>query len=137
MDRLRGAMRKQSPRLRFALEVHPEAITNPVEALAQYGEDLLEAKRSRYDFYLTGPRPSISEPGPGINERTPGIIERMPGIVDRMIDLIGDAERVWVAAPLPARESARLAQRLHPTTDRDAFAKGISLIYMGTVVPVP
>jgi len=123
MDRLRGPMRKQSPRLRFALEVHPEAITNPVEALAQYGEDLLEAKRSRFDFYLTGPRP--------------GIVERMPGIVERMVDLIGEAERVWVAAPLPAGGSTRLAQRVHPTTDRDAFAKGIGLIYMGTAVPVP
>jgi len=103
--------------------VHPEAITNPVEALAQYGEDLLEAKRSRFDFYLTGPRP--------------GIVERMPGIVERMVDLIGEAERVWVAAPLPAGGSTRLAQRVHPTTDRDAFAKGIGLIYMGTAVPVP
>jgi tetratricopeptide (TPR) repeat protein len=130
MDRLRGAMRKQSPRLRFALEVHPEAITNPVEALAQYGEDLLEAKRSRFDFYLTGPRP-------GIIERTPGIVERMPGIVERMVDLIGDAERIWVAIPLPAGETARLVERVHPTTDRDAFIKGISLIYMGTIVSVP
>jgi hypothetical protein len=144
MDRLRGAMRKQSPRLRFALEVHPEAITNPVEALAQYGEDLLEAKRTRFDFYLTGPRPGISEPRPGIseprpgiNERIPGIVERMPGIIERMIDLIGGAERIWVAAPLPAGEIARLAQRVHPMTDRDAFVKGISLIYMGDVVPVP
>ncbi|MGH7429517.1 MAG: tetratricopeptide repeat protein [Candidatus Methylomirabilaceae bacterium] len=130
MDRLRGAMRKQSPRLRFALEVHPEAVTNPVEALARYGEDLLEAKRNRFDFYLTGPRPGISELRPGINERTPGIIERM-------IDLIGDAERIWVATPLPAGASARLAQRVPPTTNRDAFAKGVGLIYVGTVVPVP
>ena len=130
MDRLRGAMRKQSPRLRFALEVHPEAITNPVEALAQYGEDLLEAKRSRFDFYLTGPRP-------GINEPRPGIVERMPGIIEHMIDLIGEAERIWVAIPLPAGETARLVERVHPTTDRDAFIKGISLIYLGTVVSVP
>ena len=137
MDRLRGAMRKQSPRLRFALEVHPEAISNPVEALAQYGEDLLEAKRSRFDFYLTGPRPSINEPRPDIVERMPGIIERMPGIVERMVDMIGEAERIWVAIPLPAGETARLVERVHPTTDRDAFIKGISLIYTGTVVSVP
>ena len=130
MDRLRGAMRKQSPRLRFALEVHPEAISNPVEALAQYGEDLLEAKRSRFDFYLTGPRPSINEP-------RPDIVERMPGIVERMVDMIGEAERIWVAIPLPAGETARLVERVHPTTDRDAFIKGISLIYTGTVVSVP
>ena len=130
MDRLRGAMRKQSPRLRFALEVHPEAISNPVEALAQYGEDLLEAKRSRFDFYLTGPRPSINEP-------RPDIVERMPGIIEHMIDMIGEAERIWVAIPLPAGETARLVERVHPTTDRDAFIKGISLIYTGTVVSVP
>ena len=123
-------MRKQSPRLRFALEVHPEAISNPVEALAQYGEDLLEAKRSRFDFYLTGPRPSINEP-------RPDIVERMPGIVERMVDMIGEAERIWVAIPLPAGETARLVERVHPTTDRDAFIKGISLIYTGTVVSVP
>lgn len=130
MDRLRGAMRKQSPRLRFALEVHPEAISNPVEALAQYGEDLLEAKRSRFDFYLTGPRPSINEP-------RPDIVERMPGIIEHMIEMIGEAERIWVAIPLPAGETARLVERVHPTTDRDAFIKGISLIYTGTVVSVP
>lgn len=130
MDRLRGAMRKKSPGLRFALEVHPEAVTDPVEALAQYGEDLLEAKHSRFDFYLTGPRLSIGEPRPGIIEPTPGIIRRM-------IDLIGDAERIWVATPVSAGEIAELAEGVQPRTDRDAFAKGISLIYMGNTVPIP
>ena len=123
LDRLRAAMRQQSPGLRFALELHPEAVTNPASALVQYGEDLLEAKRSRFDFYLTGQRPGFSEP--------------MPGISQRMIDLIGDAERIWIAAPLPVGELARLAERVHPATDRDAFPKGVSLLYMGNAAPIP
>ena len=123
MDRLRRAMRKHSPKLLFALEVHPEAITNPVEALARYGEDLLEAKRSRFDFYLTGSRPRIGE--------------RMPGMIEHMIDLIGEPERIWVAAPLPEGELVRLADRVKPAADRAASVKGISLIYMGNSVSVP
>ncbi|MGH7204762.1 MAG: tetratricopeptide repeat protein [Nitrospiraceae bacterium] len=120
IDQLRRAMRQHSPRLQFALEVHPEAVTAPVETLMQYAEDLLEAKRSRFDSYLIGVQHAA-----------------MPNTVERLIELLGGADRIWVTASLPEGDLARLGDRLKPTTDRASLAKGIGVMYANTSSSVP
>ncbi len=120
LDQLRRAMRQHSPRLQFALEVHLEAVNAPVEALVQYREDLLEAKRSRFDSYLIGVQPAAT-----------------PNIIDRLIELLGGADRIWVTAPLPEGDLARLGNRLNPTTERASLAKGIGVLYVKTSTSVP
>ena len=50
MDSAMAAARAQYPGLRIAVEVHPEAITNPQAALASYAEDVLDLRRSRADY---------------------------------------------------------------------------------------
>jgi len=120
MDQLRRAMRQRSPKLQFALEVHPEAVTAPLEALMQYREDLLEAKRSRFDSYLIGVQHSAT-----------------PNIVERLIELLGGADQIWVATPLPEGGLVRLGDRLKPTTDRASLAKGIGVMYVNVSSSVP
>lgn len=120
MDQLRRAMRQHSPKLQFALEVHPEAVTAPLEALMQYREDLLEAKRSRFDSYLIGVQHAAT-----------------PNIVERLIELLGGANRIWVAASLPEGDLARLGDRLKPTTDRASLAKEIGVMYVNASSSVP
>jgi hypothetical protein len=120
MDQLRRAMRQHSPRLQFALEVHPKTVTAPAEALMQYGEDLLEAKRSRFDFYLISVQHAVT-----------------PNIVERLIELLGGADRICVTAPLPEGHLAQLGDRLHPRTDRDSLAKDIGVMYVKTPAPIP
>lgn len=120
MDQLRRAMRQHSPKLQFALEVHPEAVTAPLEALMRYREDLLEAKRFRFDSYLIGVQHVAT-----------------PTIVERLIELLGGADRIWVAAPLPEGGLVRLGDRLKPTTDRASPAKGIGVMYVTASSSVP
>jgi hypothetical protein len=50
MDSATAAVRALYPGLRVAVEVHPEAITNPQAALASYAEDVLDLRRSRADY---------------------------------------------------------------------------------------
>ncbi|MBM4125410.1 MAG: tetratricopeptide repeat protein [Nitrospira sp.] len=127
MDRLRQALRKQSPNLQFALEVHPEAITDPVTALTKFNEDLLEAKRIGFDAYVMGGQSAVgTRPSTG------------PVIADRMIALLGSAGLVWVALPVPLAEAAaieRLAEGVKSASDRARFAKGIGLLYVVGTAP--
>lgn len=44
------ALRKSYPQLQVAIELHPEAITNPRAALAWYAEDLLDLRRYKFDY---------------------------------------------------------------------------------------
>jgi hypothetical protein len=55
MALLRKHLQKMVPRLRFVLEVHPEALSNPTSALVNYGEDAAEARRRGFDLLLGGP----------------------------------------------------------------------------------
>lgn len=54
MGLLRKHLQKMAPRLRFVLEVHPEALSNPTSALVNYGEDAAEARRRGFDLLLGG-----------------------------------------------------------------------------------
>ena len=120
MDQLRRTMRQHSPKLQFALEVHPEAVTAPLEALMQLREDLLQAKRSRFDSYLIGVQHGAT-----------------PNIVERLIELLGGADRIWVATPLPEGGLVQLGDQLKPTTDCASQAKGIGVMYVNVSSSVP
>lgn len=127
MDRLRRAMRAHSPRLRVALEVHPEAVTDPVRALVAYGEDLLQSKLLGFDYYLSG----IQHSAFGVQHSA------ISSSAERAIELIGNAEQVWVAVPLPEGDLAQPRRLLKPASDRAALAKGIGLIYVERVASLP
>lgn len=133
VQRLTRAMRAQAPKLRFALELHPESVTGPVDALVQYGEDLLEAKRVRFDYFLVASPPasgaviSGTPTGPGAGAT----------LATQMVRLIGEKERVWISVPLPDGELAQLSDRLTPMLDRASLGSRIGLIYMGNRLPVP
>jgi len=50
LDGVIGAVRASYPALKVAVEVHPETITSPQQALASYAEELLDLRRYRYDY---------------------------------------------------------------------------------------
>ncbi len=120
MDRLREALRKRFPQLEFALEVHPEATTDPVRALVRLNEDLLEAKRLRFDYYVIGEPLSMG----------PGGREGMPGSIERAVELIGEAGKVWGTAPLRNGDLLKGASELKAESDRAPFAKGVGILYV-------
>jgi len=139
MERLRRALVVHSPNLEFALEVHPESITDPVTALVQYGEDFLEAKRSQFDFYLAGPvsPPPVMSTTSNSSGTAPGETLDRAAVVDRMIELIGEPDRVWVAVPLSTGDRTRLWDRIQPGLDRARFNPDVGLIYMTNPLSLP
>jgi hypothetical protein len=138
MDRLRHAIRRRAPVLQFALELHREAVSDPVTALLQYGEDLLEAKAVRFDFYVTaeGPAPAsfVTVPPPGT---VPAVVRPGGSFIGRAVELVGDPDDIWLAKPLPAGDPARPWARMAPAADRASLAPGLGLVYLEQPLEVP
>jgi hypothetical protein len=131
-DRLLRSLHARAPRLQFVLEIHQQTVTNPLDGLVQYGEDLLEAKRTRCDYFFTAVGPS-SDPsragGAGQNGHKL--------VISRMVELIGKPERIWVTAPVPQEDLLALGDRLHLSADRVRLGPGIGLVYVTKRQPVP
>ncbi len=138
MARLRHAVRQRAPMLQFALELHREAVSDPVAALLQYGEDLLEAKAVRFDSYVTadGPAPAAFVTVPPPNS-VPAIVRPGGTFVSRAVELVGAADDIWLAKPLPAGDAARPWARVSPTADRASLASGLGLVYLESPLEVP
>ena len=113
--RLRRAMQSHTHALHVALEIHPEAVTDPVQALVQYGEDLLEAKRRGIDFFLV--------------QRSSRECPFSIPFLEQAGSLIGGMERLWVpvASTGPV---GQMAEWLTPAMDREQVDRRVGLIYM-------
>ncbi|MGH7233405.1 MAG: hypothetical protein ACREJU_18895 [Nitrospiraceae bacterium] len=117
MAKLGRAMRTHAPALVVALEVHPEAVTDPLIALVQYGEDLLEAKRHGVQFFLVragAQQRQVSAP-----------------LLERMGQLVGEKKGIWVPVVLPGRDIRRPEEWGPLSADRERLDTGVGLIYMG------
>jgi len=138
MDRLRHAVRRRAPVLQFALELHREAVSDPMTALLHYGEDLLEAKAVRFDFYVTAdglvPASFVTVPPPGT---VPAVVRPGGTLVNRAVELLGEADDIWLAKPLPVDDAARPWARVAPAADRAALPSGLGLIYLESPLEVP
>lgn len=118
LDRLGRAIRLRRTTVQSALEVHPEAITDPRAALIRYGEDLLEAKR-RFQYFVL--RSAASSVTAGVDETpTPVVVEQIRG-------LVGSAERIWITMPVTETPVGRPEASV--PSDRAVFGKDIGLIY--------
>ncbi len=131
-DRLMRALRARAPRLQFVLEVHQQTVTDPVEGLVQYGEDLLEAKHFRFDYFFTALGRS-SDPSRMQSTGQNG----HKFVISRMVELIGSAQRIWVTVPVPEEALFGLGDRLHLTVDRVRLGHEIGLVYLTDGRPVP
>jgi len=133
LARLRQAVQQRAPVLQFALEVHREAVSDPLAALFRYSEDVLEAKAARFEFYLTAdgppPMPFVTVPPPGT---APTVVRSASTFAGRALELIGEADDLWLAKTLPTGDSARPWVRVTPGTDRASLAPGMGLLYLET-----
>jgi hypothetical protein len=116
MAKLKRAMQAHASGLRFGLEVHSEAITDPLLALVQYAEDLLEGKRSGFQYFLIRPDAQddpIAAP-----------------LIERMGQLIGDTERIWVSILVQGGDFRHPESWLSPMRMQDRLEKSVGLIYI-------
>jgi len=138
MTGLRHAVRQRAPVMQFALELHREAVSDPMTALLRYGEDLLEAKAARFDFYVMAdgpaPAPYVTVPPPN---STPAIVRPGGTFVSRAVELMGEADDIWLAKPLPAGDPARPWARVAPPADLASLAPGLGLVYLENPLELP
>jgi hypothetical protein len=88
LQRVSEAMRSERPNVRVMLEVHPETVTNPLRALAEYGEDVVEAKQRGFDLLLVPGNQQAVVTG------SPSRVEQVE-LVRRLAEFVGDSRRVW------------------------------------------
>lgn len=138
LTHLRQAVRQRAPVLQFALELHREVVSDPLGALLRHGEDLLEAKAARFDAYVVteGPLPAPFTIVPPPNS-VPTVVRAAGTFVDRTVELLGDADDIWLAKPLSAGDPARPWARIAPRADRASLAAGIGLVYLDAPLEVP
>jgi len=118
LERFSRAMRLRRNTQHVALEVHPEAITDPRTALVRYGEDLLEAKR-RFQYFLL--RSSSRAATSGINgSQSSRVLEQMKG-------LVGRADRIWTTISISTDEVRPVG--IFSRADRAELGTDIGLIY--------
>lgn len=122
MDRVVRAMQLKSPRADCAVEVHAEAVTDPVGALAMYGEDVLEAKRRCRYVVLT------AEP------ESPNGLTRLASVMEQMATLLGSPQRMWLA--VTPHQSGR-SRRTTADIDGLGIPLGVGRIYLNAVPGVP
>ena len=118
LERLGRAMRLHGTALQLALEIHPQAITDPRAALIRYGEDVLEAK-GRFQYLVVRSSSQSQARGVSGNQRS-AMIEQMKG-------LVGGAERIWMTVPVGTAEAEEIERTSH--AERAELGKDIGLIY--------
>lgn len=117
-------MRQQAPGLQVALEIHSESLSDPVTALAQFSEDLLEAKRQGFGLFLIDPSRAASMPGRGAD----GL--GGPLFTERVREMVGEPHAIWISMPLPTGDVARLGERLTLDVNHAVPVQGMGLIYL-------
>ncbi|MEE8240834.1 MAG: hypothetical protein V3R16_06175 [Nitrospirales bacterium] len=159
MDRLKRSLQQGAPNLSFALEVHPEAVLHPVEALVHYGEDLLEAKHAGFDHVLIGlgrqpdslPPPltgagssrtdprathqAVQEAGNAVGRGAQDLTNR--DLLDRLLEIMGAPGQVWITKRVALGTADTLGQHLSPQADRALIDEGIGLVYVPVELAVP
>ena len=115
--------------LRIAIEFHLESVTEPVRALAQYGEDLLALKRLPVDFYFSLDPASV---------RTRPV-DLATSFLPRAEDLLGGLDRLWLARASLSREKPE-SGAVPPGTDRRGVPPEVGLVYdnmLPRAAPIP
>jgi hypothetical protein len=97
LERVAAETRRQAPMIQIGLELHPESITAPLTALVQYGEDVLEAKRSSVQFLVirAGASNHRSSNGP----RAERMGEATIGLLTMAREVLGSLDRLWIIRP--------------------------------------
>jgi len=102
VDGIVRALRHTYRKLKVAVEVHPESITNPRAALAWYAEDFLDFRHSQADYV------AIS------------LLPAQAGLVKPLMDSMNEKRLLVIADPAA-----------FPRTGLSSFPKGSGLIYKG------
>jgi hypothetical protein len=121
-------LRQLRPALLTAVVVHERAVFLPVDALTEYGEDVLETKQRGFHI--------IVQPESGIPERSNEQMARMEMVRQRLIPIVGDGRQLWLGVAIDKSDLSSLATAVRAALSTPAGQVGTHLFLMnGSVIP--
>jgi hypothetical protein len=121
-------LRQLRPALLAAVVVHERAVFLPVEALTEYGEDVLEAKQRGFHI--------IVQPESGIPEGSNEQMARMEMVRQRLVPIVGDGRQLWLGVAIDKSDLSSLATVVKAALSTQAGRAGTHLFLMnGSVIP--
>jgi hypothetical protein len=128
MTRLTQQLRQTRPGLLVALVVHDLAVFSPVDALTEYGEDVLETRQRGLHI--------IVQPERGIVERTDEQEARMETLRQRLAPIARDERQLWLGMALGASDPSSVVTTVKAALATKVGQAGTHLLLMnGAAIP--
>jgi hypothetical protein len=116
------------PALLAAVVVHERAVFSPVDALTEYGEDVLETKQRGLQI--------IVQPESEMPERSNEPMVRMETVRQRLAPIVGDGRQLWLGVAIDKSDLSSLATAVRAALSTQAGQAGTHLFLMnGSVIP--
>ncbi len=126
--RLARQLRQTRPGLLAAVVVHESAVFSPVDALTEYGEDVLETKQRGLHI--------IVQPEPGMPERSDEQGGRLETMRRRLAPMVGDERQLWLGMALGASDQSSLITAVRVALSTQVGHAGTHLLLMnGSAIP--
>ncbi|MGH7147111.1 MAG: hypothetical protein ACREIJ_04320 [Nitrospiraceae bacterium] len=126
--RLTQQLRQTRPGLLVAIVVHERAVFSPVDALTEYGEDVLETKQRGLHI--------IVQPEPGMPERLDDQGARMEAVRQRLASTAGDERQLWLGMALGTSDLSSLVTAVRAALSTKGGQAGTHLLLMnGPAIP--
>jgi hypothetical protein len=122
---LRSSLRRYQSGLQLVVALHDTAITKPIEALLDHGEDLLETTTRGLPVAI--PFPTSSRAGLASADADEGW--RLEYLT-RVINLIGSPERIWIIVPVAAPDRTSVVRELHTSVVEFARTRGLNVLFV-------
>ena len=108
--------------------VHERAVLSPVDALMEYGEDVLETKQRGLHI--------IVQPEPGMPERLDDQGVRMEAVRQQLAPTAGDERQLWLGVALGASDLSSLVAAVRAALSTTVGQAGTHLLLMnGPSIP--
>jgi len=121
-------LRQMRPALLTAVVVHERAVFSPVDALTEYGEDVLETKQSGFHILV--------QPESGMPERSNEQVARMETVRQRLAPIVGEGRQLWLGVAINKSDLSSPATAVRAALSTQAGQTGTHLFLMnGSVIP--
>ncbi len=127
VERIREAMRQKNPHVVMALEVHPEAATDPLRALIEYGEDLMSITQRGFDLVLAMPAISMRAASHGGSDETAA--NGLNAFARWMSERAFDPRRLWITDVVRIQDTRTLGEGVPGPARRALLPDGVNLLY--------
>jgi len=122
VTRLTQQVRQRRPGFLVAVVVHERAVFSPVDALTEYGEDVIETKQRGLHL--------VVQSEPGMSERSNEQRTKLETIRQRLASTAGDERQLWLSMALGAPDPSSLVMAVRAILATKDEQTGTHLLLM-------